>query len=102
MESSPILLKKEYNKLLKSVPGWKAYHRGGQTLSKRFIFKNFTEAIAFVNKVASLAKEAKHHPDILISYNKVSISTTTHDVSGLTEKDFSLAERIERVILGLP
>jgi 4a-hydroxytetrahydrobiopterin dehydratase len=57
-------------------------------------FKDFIEAIAFVNKLVEPAEAAGHHPDLEISYNKVTINMTTHDAGGLTEKDFALAKTI--------
>ncbi|WP_373526128.1 4a-hydroxytetrahydrobiopterin dehydratase [Nostoc sp.] len=60
-------------------------------------FKNFIQAIEFVNKLVEPAESAGHHPDIEISYNKVKIALTTHDAGGLTQKDFDLAERISQI-----
>lgn len=57
-------------------------------------FKDFIEAIAFVNKLVAPSESAAHHPDIEISYNKVTVNLTTHDAGGLTEKDFALAREI--------
>ena len=57
-------------------------------------FIDFVEAIAFVNKLVEPSEAAEHHPDIEISYNKVTVNLTTHDAGGLTEKDFVLAEKI--------
>lgn len=57
-------------------------------------FKDFVEAIAFVNKLVEPAEAAGHHPDLEISYNKVTINMTTHDAGGLTKKDFALAKKI--------
>ncbi|NJK69567.1 MAG: 4a-hydroxytetrahydrobiopterin dehydratase [Microcoleus sp. CSU_2_2] len=57
-------------------------------------FKDFIEAIAFVNKLVEPSEAAGHHPDIRISYNKVTVNLTTHDAGGLTEKDFILAQAI--------
>lgn len=57
-------------------------------------FKDFIEAIAFVNKLVEPAEAAAHHPDLEISYNQVIINMTTHDAGGLTEKDFALAKQI--------
>lgn len=64
-------------------------------INKTFKFANFLEALDFVNKVGQLAEEAKHHPDFHIYYNQVSLELWTHDVQGLSEKDFSLAAKIE-------
>lgn len=57
-------------------------------------FKNFVEAIAFVNRLVEPAELAGHHPDLAISYNKVRITLTTHDAGGLTIQDFNLAAQI--------
>ena len=57
-------------------------------------FKDFVEAIAFVNKLVDPAEAASHHPDLEISYNEVTINLTSHDAGGLTEKDFDLAKTI--------
>ncbi len=62
---------------------------------KEFSFKDFKEAMVFVNKIAELAEKEEHHPDILISYNIVRVSLTTHSEHGLTGKDFDVAEKID-------
>ncbi len=56
-----------------------------------FQFKDFLEAMAFVNKVADHAEEVQHHPDVLIRYNKVTLTLSTHDAGGITTKDFDFA-----------
>jgi 4a-hydroxytetrahydrobiopterin dehydratase len=73
---------------LTSLPGWKI--EGGE-LVKTFNFKDFREALAFVNGVGEAAEAAGHHPDIDIRYNRVRLALVTHDAGGLTEKDFKLA-----------
>ena len=60
-----------------------------------FVFKNFKEAMIFVNRVAELAEAEGHHPDAHISYNKVVLELWTHAISGLSENDFILASKIE-------
>jgi 4a-hydroxytetrahydrobiopterin dehydratase len=60
-------------------------------------FQDFIEAIAFVNKLVEPSEAAAHHPDIEISYNKVTVNLTTHDAGGLTEKDFALAQKISQL-----
>ena len=67
-------------------------------IRSRFEFKNFKEAMLFINKVAAIAEEEGHHPDILISYNKVMIELWTHAIQGLSENDFILASKIEKVV----
>jgi 4a-hydroxytetrahydrobiopterin dehydratase len=67
-------------------------------LERDFEFDDFGGAIAFVNRVADVAEEADHHPDILVhGWNKVRLTLTTHDSGGLTEKDHALARRIDGV-----
>lgn len=66
-------------------------------IRSRFEFKDFKEAMIFVNKVASVAEAERHHPDIFISYNKVVLELWTHAIGGLSENDFILAGKIEKV-----
>ena len=70
----------------------------GKKIFRRFSFKNFKEAMAFVNKVADIAESEGHHPDIFVSYNKVKITLFTHAIGGLSENDFILAAKIEKLI----
>ena len=69
----------------------------GKKLQRTFKFKDFVEAIAFINKIVEPAEAAAHHPDLEISYNKVNVTLTTHDASGLTSKDFDLAQAISKI-----
>ena len=72
------------------------WEKKNETLVKEFEMKNFSEAVDFVNKIAPLANDADHHPDILIhSYKKVKITLTTHDEGKVTEKDYDLAKQID-------
>ena len=70
------------------------------TLRKTFTFSDFREALSFVNKVGKLAEEFNHHPDICIkNYNKVSISTTTHDAENkLTDRDYQITKAIDELL----
>ena len=82
-----------------SIDGWltgrKGWKRSGKALIKSFAFQSFRDAIVFVNRVASLADDEDHHPDIDIRYTTVHLSLTTHSANGLTEKDLKLAERVD-------
>lgn len=69
----------------------------GKKLQRTFKFKDFVEAIAFINKIVAPAEAAAHHPDLEISYNKVNVTLTTHDAGGLTSKDFDLAQAISKI-----
>ena len=72
---------------------WK---REGEQIVKDWKFKDFAEAIAFVNRVAEAAEEANHHPDIIVhGWNKVRLSLTNHSAGGLTAVDFELARRFD-------
>ena len=64
---------------------------GDDALQRTYRFENFVDAMAFVNRVAELAEELQHHPDIMIRYNKVTLTLSTHDAGGVTEKDFGFA-----------
>jgi 4a-hydroxytetrahydrobiopterin dehydratase len=79
---------KEIATHLQSRPDWKI--EGGE-LVRAFKFETFRDAISFVDKVADLAEEAAHHPDIDIRYNKVRLALISHDAGGLTAKDFAIA-----------
>ncbi|MBI1952848.1 MAG: 4a-hydroxytetrahydrobiopterin dehydratase [Candidatus Omnitrophica bacterium] len=75
-----------------SVPGWEL--KDG-AIVKLYKFKDFQEALTFVNRVGALAEEADHHPDIDIRWNKVTLRLSTHSAGGLTDKDFALARAID-------
>ncbi len=77
---------------LTSLPGWE--FKNGE-ITKLYKFKDFLGAIDFVSMVAGIAEAHDHHPDILIQYNKVRLTLSTHSVGGLTEKDFMLAREID-------
>lgn len=80
-------------------PEWIVEGAGaGAKIRREFKFKNFREALAFVNKVGDLAEEEGHHPDLTIyNYKYVKIELTTHFINGLSENDFILASKIELI-----
>ncbi|MGK7925411.1 MAG: 4a-hydroxytetrahydrobiopterin dehydratase [Spirulina sp.] len=84
---------------LDSIPKWT---REGQSLRREFVFGDFPEAIAFVQSLIEPAEDAGHHPDIIISYNKVTLVLTTHDAGGLTQLDFDVAQIIDRLFSDFP
>ncbi|MCR4263374.1 MAG: 4a-hydroxytetrahydrobiopterin dehydratase [Candidatus Roizmanbacteria bacterium] len=81
----------KYNSVL-STP-WQVLDN--KKITREFKFKNFTEAMQFVNSVAKLAQSEGHHPDIYIFYNKVKLELWTHAIGGLSINDFILAAKIE-------
>ena len=82
----------EASELARNVPQWTLSE---QKIEREFKFKDFRHAIAFVSQVAVAAEDQKHHPDILISYNRVRLTLSTHKVGGLTRNDFILAAQID-------
>jgi 4a-hydroxytetrahydrobiopterin dehydratase len=79
---------------LEQLPGWEL---DGQTIRKTFRWQNFVEAVGFVDRLVPVAEGARHHPDIDIRWNKVTLSLTTHSAGSLTDKDFELAGQIENM-----
>lgn len=79
---------------LARIPGWT---RRRATLRRQFEFADFVAALRFVNAVGRAAEAAGHHPDIDIRWNRVTLVLTTHDAGGLTERDFALAARSDRL-----
>ncbi len=67
----------------------------GKKIEHKYKFKDFIETMAFVNKVADIANEEDHHPDIYISYSRVTITLWTHAIGGLSVNDFIVASKIE-------
>jgi len=91
-----LLTIKEINNRIKELSGW-AFNEN--QIGKEFQFKDFPEALNFVNKVGELAEELNHHPDIYLhSWNKVNITVSTHDKGGVTENDFQLAKKINELL----
>jgi 4a-hydroxytetrahydrobiopterin dehydratase len=86
----------EIQTALASMPEWK---QSGGLILRTYQFKDFPAAIKFVNAAAELAEQAWHHPDIDIRWNKVTLTLTTHDAGGLTEKDFDLARKFDALSL---
>lgn len=81
------------DRALKSLPGWT---REGDYIAKEFHFPTFPAGIKFVDKVALIAEEQDHHPDIHVVWTTVTLKITTHDEGGLTEWDVALAGEIEK------
>lgn len=88
------LSQKEAAEFLRDIPLWSL---GIGAVAREFHFKDFHEAMEFVNRVALLANEQDHHPDIFISYNKVQLTLSTHKIGGLSMNDFIVAAKIDQV-----
>ncbi len=84
----------EARERVKALPGWELL--GSEIeIRKVYVFSDFKGSMLFVNRVAELAEAMDHHPDILISYRRVTLTLTSHDSGGLTDRDFRLAGRID-------
>jgi len=93
------LAQADIDQKLTVLPEWSVI---GDALQRTVGFPNFVDAMAFVNKVADLAERQQHHPDILVRYNKVTLTLSTHDAGGLTDKDFALAADIDELTASTP
>jgi 4a-hydroxytetrahydrobiopterin dehydratase len=90
----PLLSNTAVEEKLKQLPGWRLI---GKEIVREFNFADFVQALRFVNAVGEKAEAAGHHPDIDIRYNKVKLALVSHDAGGLTERDFNLAQTIDRL-----
>jgi 4a-hydroxytetrahydrobiopterin dehydratase len=84
----------EIDQRMASLTGWTLQ---GDEIRKQYTFKDFPEAIAFVDRLAPEAQTADHHPDILINYKRVTLTYSTHSEGGLTAKDFAGAAAADRL-----
>ena len=82
----------EIAKLAPQVPAWSV---DGERLRRKFVFRNFVEAMRFVNRMADVAEAEGHHPDFSVHYREVEVSIWTHAIGGLSENDFILAAKID-------
>lgn len=92
----PLPIEKE-DELIKQTPDWILIRDGTHMIRRMFKFEDFKRAMEFVNKVADLAESEGHHPDIKIVYNKVQLDLFTHSVGGLSENDFIMASKINKM-----
>jgi len=82
----------EIERRLGERDGWE---RQGDALQRKFKFDDFQGSVDFVNRIAPVAEEMNHHPDLSISWNEVTVSLSTHSEGGITESDFELASKID-------
>jgi len=94
----PPLAGKELDSLVSQLGpnGWKVVR--GHHLEKAYPFPDFVQALAFVNRVGAVAEEQGHHPELSLGWGKVGITLWTHKIDGLTESDFVLAAKADRVL----
>ncbi|MGI9354075.1 MAG: 4a-hydroxytetrahydrobiopterin dehydratase [Rhizobiaceae bacterium] len=89
-----LLTDSERETALDSLDGW--YDSAGTSISKKFKFRTFTEAFAFMVKIATIADKMNHHPDWTNIYNKVDVTLSTHDKGGVTKLDIDLAGEMDK------
>jgi pterin-4a-carbinolamine dehydratase/NTP pyrophosphatase (non-canonical NTP hydrolase) len=88
----------EIKDLVSNLPGWQAFHAPTHDfIVKKFELRDFSTALRFVNSIGDYAQKINHHPDIAISYNKVTLTLWTHSLNGVTEKDIDLACAIDQI-----
>ncbi len=92
---TPPLKGEELDDLWRQIPGWEVVEE--HHLRRRFRFKNFREALDFVNRVGELAEEQGHHPDVRFGWGYAEVTGYTHKIDGLTESDFILAAKISEL-----
>lgn len=85
---------KEIQDKLTALPGWK---KDGDAIVRQFTLRSFPDAIAFTTRLAFDAQEADHHPDITISYKRVTVRWSTHDQGGVTDKDFAGVAQTDKI-----
>ena len=90
-----LLSPSEVQAALATLPGWKL---SGKAIERHHQFPDFAAAMRLVNRVAEAAEFANHHPDILINYNKVTLTLISHDSGGLTGRDMKMAARINELL----
>lgn len=88
----PVLSDSEVDKRLADLPAWR---REGNALAREFKLSDFMGSVDLVNRIAPIAEEMQHHPDLSIAFNRVTVQLSTHSEGGITENDFELAKRID-------
>ncbi|HEY5383431.1 MAG TPA: 4a-hydroxytetrahydrobiopterin dehydratase [Candidatus Paceibacterota bacterium] len=95
-ENTPPLKPSEAKELMKQLDDWMLIDEAN-LLAKSFRFKDFAETMRFVNKVAAIAEEVGHHPDLTVSYSSITVELMTHAIGGLSENDFIVAAKIDEL-----
>lgn len=94
----PLLNKNEIQQYLQRVHEWEFLDEKPQKIKRKFTFKDFKEALDFINKVGELAESENHHPDIFLhNYKKLDITLSTHAIGGLSSNDFIMAAKINNL-----
>lgn len=99
-KGAPVVTLDEINAYKHQIPDWDIVDiQGVQSLKRVFRFKNFKQAMAFVNQVGELAESEYHHPTLILDWGRVEVLWTTHKIKGLHKNDFSMAAKTDALIL---
>jgi 4a-hydroxytetrahydrobiopterin dehydratase len=94
-DNTPPMSRQEAQKYLKEIPGWTLT---GDSVIKEFKFRSYLKGLEFAYSLGKVAEEQNHHPDILIGWRRVRVTLTTHDIKGLSENDFIMAAKAEKIL----
>lgn len=95
---TPTLPPEQVDRLLAHVPGWEVEQAGGHAqLARTYRFKGFLPGVVLVNEIARIAETEGHHPDLHLTYGALTVTLWTHAAGGLTDNDFILAAKIDRI-----
>lgn len=94
----PLLSDSEIALQLKNLPEW-SFDADKKRIEKQFTFKGYYQVMAFVNAIAWIAHQEKHHPDLQVSYNRVIVQYQTHEAGGVTKNDLICARKVEALIV---
>jgi 4a-hydroxytetrahydrobiopterin dehydratase len=94
-KGTPPLAAEAVQGLLGELEGWEAVQ--GHHLARTFRFPDFKEALAFVNRVGEVAEAERHHPELVLNWGRVEVRVWTHSIDGLSESDFVLAAKVDRL-----
>ena len=95
------LSSQDVSRVAAQLPAWKVNSERGGTLTREFVLRDFAQAFGFMSQVALFAEKRDHHPEWSNVYNRVAVTLTTHDVEGLSMKDFELARFMDQVAAAL-
>jgi 4a-hydroxytetrahydrobiopterin dehydratase len=93
--NTPPMSREDAQKYFKEIPGW-ALSR--DSITKEFRFRSYLKGLKFAYSLGKVAERQNHHPDILIRWRKVRVTLTTHDIKGLSENDFIMAAKAEKIL----
>ncbi|MCP4473717.1 MAG: 4a-hydroxytetrahydrobiopterin dehydratase [Gammaproteobacteria bacterium] len=93
----PTLSENEITQQLQTLAEWQ-YNKASQSIERQFQFKGFCRTMAFVNAVAWISHQEKHHPEMTVGYNYVNVTYQTHEAGGITKNDFICAQQVNELV----